>query len=78
MYKSIHTHYIIYFLLKRLKAVMLYIKLAIISKRKQFLPKKLCEHIRQLIIKAIMRLSVSSIAHISWSRLPTQEFHSQD
>lgn len=57
---------------------MLYIKLAIISKRKQFLPKKLCEHIRQLIIKAIMRLSVSSIAHISWSRLPTQEFHSPE
>lgn len=57
---------------------MLYIKLGIISKRKQFLPKKLCEQIRQLIIKVIMRLSVSSIAHISWSRLPTQEFHSQE
>lgn len=57
---------------------MLYIKLPKISKKKQFLLKKLHEHIRQvLIIKAIMKLSTSSIADISWLRLQIQEFHSK-
>lgn len=54
IYKSIHTHYIVYFLLRRFKAVILSIKLAIISKIKQTLLKKLCDHVRQvLLIKAI-------------------------
>lgn len=45
---------------------MLYIKLAVIPKMKQFLLKKLCEHVRYvLIIKAVMRLSISSTVHIS-------------
>lgn len=52
IHKSIHTHYIVYFLLKRFKAVILSIKLAIISKIKQLLLEELCEHVRQ-VIKAI-------------------------
>lgn len=60
---------------------MLYIKLAIISKIKPFLFKKLQEIIQEirqvLTIKAIMRLSISSIADVSWLRLQTQEFHSK-
>lgn len=69
--------HIIYSLLKRFKAIMLYIKLAIICKVKQVL-LKFCEHIRQvLIIKAITRLSMPSVAHLSWLRLQTQEFHSK-
>lgn len=52
IYKSIHTHYIVYFLLKRFKAVILSIKLAIISKIKQLLLEELCENVRQ-VIKAI-------------------------
>lgn len=60
IYEFIHTNYST----KTTEAVLLYIKLAIISKIKQSLLKKLHEHTRQtLIIKASMRLS--NIAHIS-------------
>lgn len=51
IYKSIHTHCIVYFLLKIFKAVTLSIKLAVISRVKQLLLKKLCEHVTEVLIK---------------------------
>lgn len=75
IYKSIHTHYIVYFLLRRFKAVILSIKLAIISKIKQTLLKKLCDHVRQvLLIKAIqIQYSSHFLAEATNTGIPHQE-----
>lgn len=57
MYLNLYTHIYTLFPTKKYEAVLLYVKVSIISKIEQFLLKQLHEHLRQvLIIKAVMRL----------------------